>query len=352
MFCGIILAEVKTMVLSQNTIIENLDDGVLIIDSSGNIINANISAEKILGINSLINKKYADLVRENHSSGNDDFFDCILRAYSNKNEVYRKKLNYIKPDGTKTTLWVTSNSVMENNAFQGMLISFTDVTKEEIAETKRHDSTVTFIIVLVSLSLWLFVARIWENMGRPIPVGNFNKFMVLVFLIPAFMILKFTSLSAKDVGLSIKGKKKYFIIDIVATVICVTLMIIIKKLVLKYNPGFFKSSELINWNGFNTFNNTFYAISVVAQEFMSRGVIHESFKRAIVSKHNDALAIIVSSLVFAAMHAHLGLGYMIGASLLLSIFGVIYSVQRSIWPLCIPHYVLGKLIIMMGFTGA
>ena len=106
MFCGIILAEVKTMVLSQNTIIENLDDGVLIIDSSGNIINANISAEKILGINSLINKKYADLVRENHSSGNDDFYDCILRAYSNKNEVYRKKLNYIKPDGTKTTLWV------------------------------------------------------------------------------------------------------------------------------------------------------------------------------------------------------------------------------------------------------
>ena len=45
MFCGIILAEVMTMVLSQNTIIENLDDGVLIIDSSGNIINANISAE-------------------------------------------------------------------------------------------------------------------------------------------------------------------------------------------------------------------------------------------------------------------------------------------------------------------
>ena len=32
MFCGIILAEVMTMVLSQNTIIENLDDGVLIID--------------------------------------------------------------------------------------------------------------------------------------------------------------------------------------------------------------------------------------------------------------------------------------------------------------------------------
>ena len=339
------------MNLTHNSIIENLDDGVIIIDSSGCITNTNSSAKNILGFNDLINKKYSDLLEENPNPANDKFFNCILKAYRNKDAIYRRKLNYTQTNGKKHTLWVNSKAYTEEGVFKNMLISFSDVTQEEIAETKLHDSTFTFIVVLVSLSLWLFVVKIWEYFRKPIPRGTFNKFMVLVFLIPAFAILNFTSLTKKDVGLSIKGKGKYFIIDTILTIVALAIMVIIKLIIIKNNPSFFKSTEILNWDGFNVFNNTFYAISVVAQEFMSRGVIHESFKRIIVSKHNDALAIIVSSLVFAAMHSHLGLGYMIGSSLLLSLFGIIYSVQGSIWPLCIPHYVLGKAIAMMGFTG-
>lgn len=338
------------MSLTNNSIIENLDDGVMIIDSTGRITDANKSAERILGIENLINKKYADMLSLNPNPNNDTFFNCILNAYSNRDVVHRKKLNYEKATGEKYTLWVTSKSYYEGNMFKGMLISFSDVTKEEVLETKRHDSTITFIIVLVTMAIWSFITRIWELLGRPIPVGVFNKLMVLIFLLPAFLILNFTSLTTNDIGLSIKGKKKYFIIDTVFTVIALMIMIIIKIIILKYNPSFFKTKEIISFDGLTTFNNVFYAVSVVAQEFMTRGVIHESFKRVIVSKHNNELAILVSSLVFAAMHSHLGLGYMVGATLLLSVFGIIYNKQRSIWPLCIPHYVLGKAIAMMGFT--
>ena len=68
------------MSLTNNSIIENLDDGVMIIDSSGRITDANISAERILGIENLINKKYADMLSLNPNPNNDTFFNCILNA--------------------------------------------------------------------------------------------------------------------------------------------------------------------------------------------------------------------------------------------------------------------------------
>ena len=338
------------MSLTNNSIIENLDDGVMIIDSSGRITDANISAERILGIENLINKKYADMLSLNPNPNNDTFFNCILNAYSNRDVVHRKKLNYEKTTGEKYTLWVTSKSYYEDNTFKGMLVSFSDVTKEEVLETKRHDTTITFIIVLVTMAIWSFATVIWDFLGKPISVRVFNKFMVLLLLIPAFLIINFTTLTTNDTGLSIKGKKKYFIIDTAFTVFSLMIMIIVKMIIMKYNPSFFKTNDIINFNKINPLDSAFYIVSVVAQEFMSRGVIHESFKRVIVSKYNNGLAIIVSSLVFAAMHSHLGLGYMVGATLLLSVFGIVYSKQRSIWPLCIPHYVLGQAISLMGFT--
>ena len=65
--------------------------------------------------------------------------------------------------------------------------------------------------------------------------------------------------------------------------------------------------------------------------------IWESMGRPISS---TALTVIIASLVFGAVHIHKGIVYMVGAALLLSFFGILYSKQKTIWGLCIPHLVL------------
>ena len=42
--------------------------------------------------------------------------------------------------------------------------------------------------------------------------------------------------------------------------------------------------------------------------------------------------------------------YMIAATALLSLFGILYRRQNSIWGLCIPHFVLGEIVWFLGFV--
>ena len=41
---------------------------------------------------------------------------------------------------------------------------------------------------------------------------------------------------------------------------------------------------------------------------------------------------------------------LIAAVALLSLFGLIYIKQRSIWGVCVPHYVLGLALLILGFV--
>lgn len=60
-----------------------------------------------------------------------------------------------------------------------------------------------------------------------------------------------------------------------------------------------------------------------------------------VSKHRAAEAIILSSLIFAAMHMHLGFLFMLGAAILASLEGILYEKQQSILGVWIVHWVFG-----------
>ena len=85
------------------------------------------------------------------------------------------------------------------------------------------------------------------------------------------------------------------------------------------------------------------------RRFYEAGVQTTCFISPIFPGLTDVVAIIISSLYFGALHLHKGLAFMIGATLLLSVFGFIYSRQGTIWGLCIPHYFLGlSLTVIWG----
>lgn len=141
------------------------------------------------------------------------------------------------------------------------------------------------------------------------------------------------------------------------TIGAVILMCLIKLLILKLFPSFTfytANNQFFDFSKYTVPQRVEYAICVVAQEYLSRGLVYECVRRIVTTddneKYADYIAIVISSLYFAALHIYLGVAYMIGAFVLLSIFGLIYKRQRSIWGLCIPHFVLGCMLEILGFT--
>ena len=77
--------------------------------------------------------------------------------------------------------------------------------------------------------------------------------------------------------------------------------------------------------------------------------MQESLLLIFSGRHKESLSIIVSSLVFGALHVAHGLVFMFAASILLGALGVLYNKQRSIWGVAIIHYVLGLAATLLGF---
>ena len=107
-------------------ILNNISDGLLAIDLDGTIFFVNPSAERIMGIPSIIllgNKVSALLMEENE---NDEFFQCILDA------VYENRtVDSIVPfhlNGREARLHVVTAILRENGVPMGVIVTFYDLT--------------------------------------------------------------------------------------------------------------------------------------------------------------------------------------------------------------------------------
>lgn len=215
-----------------------------------------------------------------------------------------------------------------------------NVEKLILITEKRRSETVRFLIGIVAfLSLWVFVYAVWLSLGCPVP----PIFLTNLLLLLSGVLLFFIPIP-KSKGLSVKNLGKNLAEGIFLAFVCLAVMAGLKAVVMTVSPNmlrdrpFFDFSVLTAWDAF-------YAVSVVWQEFIARCVLYEGLSR--VTGKKRLLPLAISSLFFGAVHVHLGLVYMSGAVLLLSFFGLIYIKQRSIWGVCVPHYILGLALIVL-----
>lgn len=230
---------------------------------------------------------------------------------------------------------------------EGVVIQFSDVTQEAELKEKHRNTARGFVIIMGILCLWIFFYAIWELLGRPIQGGVMTMLIEVAAIAGFFCLRRFTTIDFADMGLGTKGIKRALIVDGIATATILAVMLVAKTCIMNFSPDVFGAdAKLLDFSRWNIFD-TIYPLTVVLQEFLTRGVMHETVRNMIPGKNANAAAIIVSSLFFGALHVHLGLAYMIGSALLLGVFGVIYTKQRTIWGLCIPHYFLGISLKMI-----
>ena len=191
---------------------------------------------------------------------------------------------------------------------------------------------------------------LWRLTGETLSQEIMTQFIHLIALIMFFYIRHYTHFTYEEMGLKIKGIGKAVKTDCLFTVIFAAALFGVKFILMRTSPGFFPAgAPFWDWGRLN-WSDIAYPVTVVLQEFLSRGVIHENLRRIFVGKHSEGAAIIVSSLIFGALHIHRGFMYMLAATALLSIFGILYRRQNSIWGLCIPHFVLGEIVWYLGFV--
>lgn len=343
--------------ININRLINDIEEGIIVIDKDGTVSSVNPKAKKILEVSdSIIGEKYARLIKDN---SNDEFHEMIIDAIADNKTVHKKRIHY-RTNSELKTLYIASSVLKDENENKiGVILSFDDVTLEEKLKNKSRDSAVIFTILVVLLSLWMFACAIFINDEDPISSTLFGRiimYLPLVFTPVAIYVCGFT---IDELGLKTTGIKKHIVTDTILTVVSVAIMCIIKLLLIKLVPSFSfynPPGVFFDFSKYTILERIEYGICVISQEYLSRGLVYECVKRMVstekTAKYADEIAIVVSSLYFAALHIYLGVTYMIGAFILLSIFGIIYKKQKSIWGLCIPHFVLGMMIEILGFTAS
>lgn len=332
-------------------ITRDLADGVMAIASDGEIVLMNPAAQELLGIDKgLTGRKYAEIFA--HDPLNDEFHQMLIDALMDAESIKKRQIRFHKEEGTDIYLEVTS-SVMWDDSHEkkeGVVLSFSDQTYEIELKKKIKDSCAIYLMLIMCIACWVYDVMIWYHFGKPISASTLSKVLMLM-LLPLYPFVKnHTGMSLRDMGFRIKGKGKYIIQDLVIAAILALAMIGMKIFIMRRNPSFFGDKPFFDLERHGIFANLAYAFSVVLQEFITRGVVYETLSYVVDSKHHDGVAVIVSSMIFGSMHLHLSIVYMFGAAALLGVLGLLYNRQKSIWGLCIPHYVLGLLLDMLGFV--
>ena len=330
-------------------VLRDFDEGIITFDRGGVIRYINPSASLILGLTeNAVGKRYRDVF----SKENDALLEFLVKATEEKNASHRGDILFHREDGRDVRLNTSCICLQDDEDAQERCyaIHFDDITEIDILRRKRRESSAVFIGTMTAVSVWIYVVALWQHTGQRIAQEVMTQFIHAISLIMFFYIRHHTHFSFEEMGLKIKGIAKAVKTDCLLTAVFTALLFGVKLILLRVSPGFFpKGAPFWDWSRMN-WSDLMYPLTVVLQEFLSRGVIHENLRRIFVGKYSEAAAIIVSSLLFGALHIHRGFMYMIAATALLAIFGILYRKQNSIWGLCIPHFVLGEVVWYLGFV--
>ena len=339
-------------------LIRDIEEGIIVVDTKGTIIHINPKANNILDLKKNYESlKYVVLI-EDDSENNDDFNEMIIAAVNEPDIVHKKRVKYKLQSGEVKTLYIASSLLKDDNGEKtGVILSFDDITRQENLEKAGNDAAITFVFLIGILCTWIFIFAIWNQDQSMFNYTLFGKLIPLSTLFATPVGMKVFGYKLSDLGLKTKGIKKFVIQDIILTIVAVTILCVIKLIIIKVNPSFSfycANNSFFDFKKFSIFDHLEYVFVVFIQEFVSRGLAYESVKRLFITRYDEKkanfIAVIISSWYFAALHVAYGPVYMIGAFVLLSLFGFLYNKQRTIFGLCIPHFVLGQMIAILGFV--
>lgn len=321
-------------------ILRDMGSGSVVLSANGKFLEANRFAKKILELEDGAEADFMTRMGDDETNG--AFYDCIFDAIYDKTMVNQKKVAYAAPSGKKYSLHMTSSFFELDGEERGIVITFTDETKEDELILKRNDSMTVLVGAIFIVCLWVFTIALYRFLGDPFPTQYLSRLCEVLSCIMLVIFLKFTSFTVADMGLRSKHLKKDMKEAAIVGASLLLFMILLKLLFIKLGSGYF-AGETAFWDYDDRPAYLIeYLFIALFQEFLARCCMQENLHRILDSyKSGKVIAILVSSLIFGVFHLHYGLFYMIGAAVLMGSLGIIYNHQRSIWGTYVVHYIFG-----------
>ena len=333
-------------------ILRDIDDSVLALDERGRIIYMNPQCRSLLDLNdNSIGRTYAEVFFDESDNENDSFHQFVVDAVCKKEETHRGSVKFTDKNNKTKYLRITSSYLNNegNSESSGVVLVLSDTTEAETFKKKRYDASVTFSCVTACVCLYLLLLSTLEFLKIDVPTKALTQVINAMVFIGAVIIYKKTDFSIDDLGLKICNAKRTFISSLIISFSVVVLLMAAKFVVSKISPEFFaEDAPFWNWN-IGLYSWVSYIFTCVIQEFLARSMIYGSIKKMFDGRNAIIAAILLSSLLFGAVHIAHGFMYMAAAIILLGALGGLYEKHGNIWGVTIIHFVLGQAAHCLGF---
>lgn len=321
-------------------VLRDMSSAVLVVDRKGNIVYVNQAASSILELEpGQITVPFRDIVENEY---NDAFSDAVFSALYNREETNVRRVPFMAASGRKYMLHMTCSylDTDDDDAYQ-LVITITDETEVEKMRQKFRDASMTFSTFLFGFCGWMIVYALWEFLGRPIAADFMTHGVEVLGIVMLLFVLRHTSFSWKDLGIGTSDPWKTVRTAAVVAFCSFVFLCILKVGISLIAPGFFAPGVPFFDISLFGIRQILYVFTAGIQEFLARSVMQGNLKRIMATKHNGAMAILLSSMIFAALHIHFGLLFMLGAAILAGLEGILYDRQNSIYGVWIVHWVFG-----------
>jgi membrane protease YdiL (CAAX protease family) len=222
-----------------------------------------------------------------------------------------------------------------------IVITIDDETEAELMKQKLNDSSRTFSTFLFGFCIWILFYALWEFLGRPFPSDLMTHGVELLGIVMLLFILRFTSLTWHDLGVRTDKPKETVLTALVVAACAVAFLFLLKTVARLIVPTSFEpDAPFFDIRRFGL-RQVLYIFTAGIQEFLARSVVQGNLNRITVGRHPKARALILSSLIFAAMHIHFGFVFMTGAAILAGLEGILYEKQQNIFGVWIVHWAFG-----------
>lgn len=321
-------------------VLKDTSSAVLVLDAKGSVVYVNQPASSMLEIAENPDGQRFALYAED--SYNDRFHEVVLNALFHKNDTMVEKVPFMAPSGKKYVFRM-SCSYLQRPEPEGaeLVITLADETEAEETKRKFRDSSRTFTMFLFVFSGWMIFYALWEHLNRPFPPAYMTHGVEVLGLIMLAYILRFTSFTWRDLGGIGYRPWKTVKTALLIAACAFAFLCIVKAVARLFVPtAFMPEDPFFDIRKFGI-PQLVYIFTAGIQEFLARSVMQANLKRIVEGPHNTAVAIILSSLIFAALHIHLGVMFMIGAAVLASLEGILYEKQQNLLGVWIVHWVFG-----------
>ncbi|HHW47617.1 MAG TPA: cyclic nucleotide-binding domain-containing protein [Clostridiaceae bacterium] len=211
-------------------------------------------------------------------------------------------------------------------------------------------SLFTSIVLLITSYTFILGLLSTEAIVRHLPEQSsyfISRIIEVTTLALVVKIIRNSSLSWKDFGLTLSGAKKSIMESLVISLAIMGILALAKYALIVAYPDKIPDKRIIVWEYFD-YTYVTYLVVAPLQEFITRGVVQSSLERLLVGRSKVVLSIIITSLLFGSLHVFASIYLALAAVVTGWLWGWMYYRHKNLIGISISHFLIGNFTGLLG----